>query len=168
MKGSSTQPAARGWLTGVASVSLCLLFLSGCGGGGRMVDYDGLTELKVGNATLQVTVSRGFADQQRGLKYRTAESLAKDEGMLFIYQTAREAEFTMQDCKMALDAAFLDSDGVITDLYTMQPESGGLVFKKYKASQPATYAIQMAGGWFAAAGVTVGQKVENLPAPGGR
>lgn len=160
MRGSSTQPAA--W----AGIALLIALVSGCGpSGGRMVEFSELSSIKVGEQTAKVALLGSFQQQQLGLKYRTAESLGPDEGVLFVYQPPRAAELTMQDVLVELDVAFIDNAGKVLSIQNMKPQSDVLAFKKYKSPSEAAYALQMPAGWFAKAGVTVGTEVPDLPSP---
>ena len=61
----------------------------------------------------------------------------------------------MQNTFLALDVAFITSDGVITDIKPMQPHD----LTSVGASEAVLYALEMNQGWFAKNGIKVGDKI---------
>ena len=82
--------------------------------------------------------------------------VADDVGMLFIYPDAQVLEFCMRDCHVPLDIAFLDSQRRVVGMHTMpaEPDRAGQV--TYSAGVDAQYALEVAGGALARAGVQIG------------
>ena len=89
----------------VGALSLCM---AGCGSGG---ESDGATVVLYGDriATLAVEVADSAAERQRGLMGRT--SLARDTGMVFLFDRPTTTAFVMRDTAISLSIAFYDCRG---------------------------------------------------------
>ncbi|UYG02830.1 DUF192 domain-containing protein [Halomonas sp. LR3S48] len=70
---------------------------------------------------LEVELARSSSERQKGLMDR--DHLAPDAGMLFLYEEQQPAagSFWMYRTRIPLDIAFIDADGRIAALHTMQP-----------------------------------------------
>lgn len=65
---------------------------------------------KIDGQTIQLEVARTSQEQVTGLMYRTA--LAKDRGMLFVFNPPRPVKFWMKNTLIPLDMVFI-SNGVV-------------------------------------------------------
>lgn len=89
-------------------------------------------------------------EQTRGLMFR--KHLAKDAGMLFVYNTPIVATFWMKNTHIPLDIAFINGLGEIIDIQPMEPMST----HKIKSPKPCKYALEVNRGWFSLQGHTKG------------
>jgi len=105
------------------------------------------------------TVELAATVEQRYLGLSGRDSLAEDAGMLFIYPGPRVLQFCMRGCAVPLDVAFIDSDLRVVKIHTMavEPDRAGRV--TYSSETPVQYALEVAGGVLAGAGVSVGDEV---------
>lgn len=110
-------------------------------------------DIKVDDKALHVEYADTFELRSQGLMNR--KSLCGDCGMLFKFSSAKRASMWMMDTFIALDVAFIRSDGVITDIRAMQPQD----LTSIQASENVLYALEMNQGWFQSNGITVGDKV---------
>ncbi len=94
-------------------------------------------------------------EKSRGLM-GTAQ-LPKDEGMAFFYETDQQARFWMKDTPLDLDIAFVSVEGVVLEVKTMK---AGDTETTVSASDKVRFTVEMAAGWYAAAGVKAGDKVD--------
>jgi uncharacterized membrane protein (UPF0127 family) len=105
-----------------------------------------------------VEVTAEIADNQelraQGLMNR--DSLATNDGMLFVYGTAEVRSFWMRNTRIPLDIAFIDANGVIINILQMEPQSD----ENYYSQGPMMYALEMNLGWFEANGVGPGDRLE--------
>lgn len=118
--------------------------------------------LESGGKTLVVKVELADTPEkrERGLMFR--KELADGQGMLFLFDEEGEHSFWMKDTLIPLDLIFVDSAGTVTGIVararplTLEPRSGG----------PSRMVLEVPGGWAAAHGVRVGDRmrVEGLPA----
>jgi uncharacterized membrane protein (UPF0127 family) len=141
-----------------------VLLLSGSGKG----TSDGVTGKKTandrisGNTVLQsingrplrVEVARTSSARKKGLMHR--ESLGKNEGMLFVFESDQILSFWMKDTSISLSVAFLEKNGKVTDIFDMEPYSRVPV----RSSIPCRYAIEANRDFFSEAGLEKGDTVD--------
>lgn len=116
-----------------------------------------IVKLDVGGHTVRAEVARTVAEQSRGLMYR--RELGKDAGMIFVYEQPRVLSFWMKNTFVPLTIAWIDSTGTIVGLADMVPQDE----HPHRSPRAASYALEMRRGWFAERGVSVGDKVRQLP-----
>ncbi|MGQ4879790.1 DUF192 domain-containing protein [Billgrantia sp. LNSP4103-1] len=101
---------------------------------------------------LEVEVARTTAKRQKGLMDR--DSLDPDAGMLFLYEEEQPAAggFWMYRTRIPLDIAFIDVDGRIAALHTMQPCTSRSPYDCPVTVAGAAYhaALEVNAGYFAA------------------
>jgi len=106
----------------------------------------GKTTLAINNteANTEIVVELAIKERKRrqGLMFRA--ELGQRCGMLFVFDNYRRRTFTMQNTLIPLDIAFIDTDGKIVEIFSMEP--GG---QYYPSSVEAQYALEMNKGWFA-------------------
>ena len=117
---------------------------------------------------LDVEVARTPAQRQRGLMGR--ESLPADHGMLFMYpreQSGRNG-FWMFQTLIPLDIAFINSEGTIVAIRTMQPcgSPSPSDCRSYMPDTPYAAALEVNAGYFAKRGIREGDCVA-LPGSSG-
>lgn len=107
---------------------------------------------------LEVEVAETASQRQRGLMGR--ESLLEVSGMLFRFVSEQSANnaFWMYRTLIPLDIAFIDSDGRIVAINTMQPceSSSPSDCPSYPAGAAYYSALEVNGGYFAERGIKVG------------
>lgn len=114
--------------------------------------------LLVRDVPADVEVVATEQERQVGLMYR--RSLAPDSGMLFVFERPETLCFWMQNTWIPLSIAFIDSNGVITDIIEMTPED---TTTRYASSRPAQFALEMNAGWFQRHSVRPGDSVSGIP-----
>lgn len=118
---------------------------------------------------LLVEVAATEAQQTRGLAGRS--ELDTDSGMLFVFEEVRPdtAGFWMWGTRIPLDIAFLDRDGVVLEILSMEPcpgpEPDGCPV--YTPSVEYWKALEVNRGWFARNGYGVGDRLRIADAPEG-
>jgi uncharacterized membrane protein (UPF0127 family) len=89
------------------------------------------------------------------------KELADGKGMLFVFDEEAEHTFWMKDTLIPLDMIFVDSSGRVSGIVararplTLEPRQGGL----------ARWVLEVPGGWAAANGVRIGDRMrtEGIP-----
>jgi uncharacterized protein len=105
---------------------------------------------------VRVEIADNASEIARGLMYRTV--LAKDRGMLFIFEGEQTLSFTMKNTLIPLSIAFIDSEGRIVDIQDMKPLDDDP--PSYVSAKPAQYALEVNQGFFEEQGVEVGDRAE--------
>lgn len=113
--------------------------------------------LDVGGHSASVEIASTYEMRQLGLMYR--DSLGPDQGMLFVYKDDEVRRFWMKDTRVPLSIAFANREGVIVRIEDMKP------FDTHTTTSlvPATYALEMNQGWFAAHGIEKGAQISGIP-----
>jgi len=105
--------------------------------------------------------------EQRAQGLMGRESMADDEGMLFVYPDRdpypKELRFWMKDCLIPIDVIFINRDGEITAIHEMLPPPPGTPDKdlpSYSSDGPVQFAIEIRGGLARELGLQVGDVIE--------
>ncbi|MGP1593968.1 MAG: DUF192 domain-containing protein [Treponema sp.] len=113
------------------------------------------TELEIAAAgTSLVRISAELAltkeEQQQGFMHRT--EIPDSTGMLFVYDKDARLYFWMKDTPSPLSIAFIDSKGIIREIYDMQPFS----LETISSTHSVRYALEVPQGFFQRTGITIG------------
>src|SRR4029077_10736312 len=103
---------------------------------------------------LQVEIANTVDLREVGLMNRSA--LGADAGMLFVFPSDTSAAFWMKDTLIPLSIAFVKADGTIVHIEDMQPQTE----TNHYSTEPYRYAIEANVGWFAAQGISAGNKAD--------
>ncbi len=118
-----------------------------------------VTQVKVAGHALRVEVVATTEQRSRGLMFR--EKLAKNDGMLFVFDEPGYHAMWMKNTPLPLSVAFVDGEGRILNVADMEPQT----LESHAAAGPARYAIETNKGWFGERGIKAGDKVTGLPKP---
>lgn len=139
--------------------------LSGCQ---RSQPTRGTEQVVIAGEQFQLEVARDDATRTKGLMERT--EIASDGGMLFIFPTSQVRSFWMGYCLVDMDIMFLDPNGRVTAIHTMNIEEPReeteteVAYKARMAGYPSVYATQFAielrAGSIQRLGVEVDDKIE--------
>ena len=133
----------------------CLLFLASLP---LLADVTFKTSrVVVAGHPLKVELAVEEPQRLQGLMYR--KSMAKEDGMLFIFDEPGYHSIWMKNTLIPLSVAFVDKDGVILNIVDMEPQT----LDSHMAAGPAVYAIETNRGWYADKKVKAGDKVTGLP-----
>lgn len=111
--------------------------------------------IKVGDKVVRMQLAVTEPEQEHGLMER--RDLGKDDGMVFVYEKPQQMHFWMHDTPTPLDIGFFDSQGVLVEVYPMQPFDETTVSSR---SSDIKYPLEMNQGWFAQNGVRPGAKLD--------
>lgn len=117
-------------------------------------------ELTVEDKKIRAYVADDESKTTEGLMFVSDDELADDEGMMFIFPQPRELSFWMKNTLIPLDVAFLDENGKILNIITMQPLDETT---QNRSAGPAKYALEMKAGWFERNNVRPGARVDLTP-----
>lgn len=147
----------------IYSLSVLFISLSGCGSIKEndkvqmhlpRKDKKRVLGLDIKRKRIWVEVVSEEEERTQGLMFRI--QLASDSGMLFVFEQDETLSFWMKNTYIPLAIAFIDSVGVITDIFEMQPLD---TTSRYRSSKPVRYALEVNSGWFFAHGIKPGDTV---------
>ena len=118
-------------------------------------------ELRLNGRWLTTEVARTEPERQTGLMFR--RDLPDDAGMLFVFPFDDFRAFWMHETPLPLSIAYVARDGTITQIADMQSFDEGLT----PSREQVPFALEVHQGWFRAAGVREGDRVEGLERAGG-
>lgn len=113
--------------------------------------------LTIGDQELTVEIAKTQTERACGLSQR--ESLAANQGMLFVFPQPHALQFWMKNTFIPLSIAFIDADGTIIDIQDMTPQQR---YPRYVSPKPVRYALEVNQGWFAKHDICIGTKVSVL------
>lgn len=88
--------------------------------------------------------------------YMGTESINENNGMLFIFKEEKNLSFWMKDTSVPLEIAYINSVGVIKEIYSLVPFSQRVVNSRYKVK----YALEVPEGSFSKFKIKVGDRVK--------
>ncbi len=130
------------------SLLLVLLLASGLSGCNKQAESVKPPEtyfpLDLGGHTIQVQLALTPSEQSQGLMHR--DNLAPDHGMLFVFRSPGQRSFWMHNTLIPLDIGYFTADGMLREVYPMQPRDRTSV---QSIRNDILYALEMNQGWFA-------------------
>lgn len=114
------------------------------------------TPLSVAGLTIEAEVAVHQPEIRDGMMWR--RELPEDQGMLFLFRTARDRSFYMKNVPIPLDICFLDDEGVLINVVAdAEPQR---VEPKLLSERPARFVLELAGGWAERHGLGPGDRIE--------
>ena len=105
-----------------------------------------------------VELATTSAQQQLGLSGRA--SIPKNQGMLFIFQTANRYPFWMKDMKFNLDMIFINKNKIVSIFQNVpKPKNANAKLPTYAPSSPANEVLELNAGVAKADGFKKGDTV---------
>ncbi len=109
----------------------------------------------VSGNNITVAAELAVTDEQRQRGFMGRRTIPDGTGMLFVFENDQILHFWMKDTPHPLSIAYIDRDGTIRDIFDMNPFSLAPVV----STVSVRYALEVPQGWFAKAGVRVGDVV---------
>tara|TARA_R100000008_G_scaffold9719_2_gene4902 strand:+ start:245 stop:1096 length:852 start_codon:yes stop_codon:yes gene_type:complete len=107
------------------------------------------------NIPLKLEIPATIGEFKTGLMFR--ETLDENTGMLFIFDSVANHSFHMKNTTIPLDIAFINREGIIESIKSLNPLSREHVF----ADASVLYALEVNRGWFKENNVNVGDQILN-------
>lgn len=104
---------------------------------------------------LECEIARTEKEQQKG--YMGRKSIEDGSGMLFAFTADQKMLFWMKDTPHALSIAYIDSAGIIREIYDMTPFSLEVI----ESERSLRYALEVPQGWFSRVGIAVGDRLSD-------
>jgi len=139
----------------VIIVFLMLCFFASCSSQNKMETEDIFIEKISREETEKISVELAItpAQQQRGFMER--KLIPEGTGMIFLYKEDTKLRFWMKNTPHPLSIAFIDSSGVIKEIYDMTPYSLETVESIYSVR----YALEVPQGMFKRMDIKEGDKL---------
>ncbi len=113
---------------------------------------------------LRVELAESSQQRRRGLSERS--EVPDDLGMFFVFEDEQPpgSAFWMHRTLVPLSLAFIDAEGVIREIHSMEPcrRRLSVVCPRYRSSVPFHYALEVAAGYFERWGIQVGDSLSLL------
>ena len=133
----------------------CLIFSIACSGESDAGSVGDFYTFEIAGQRLELEVSVTQIEHRKGLMFR--ESLPENHGMLFVFQKPTRLRFWMKNTSIPLDIAYLDEDGVLCEIYPLNPRTITAVESRRLDLQ---FALEVNRGWFERNGIKVGDQLE--------
>jgi uncharacterized protein len=137
------------------AIVLLALSLMACGGEEPVAGPDHVVRFPGSGTMLAVSVADDDDERAQGLM--GVETLPADEGMAFVWTEPVETTFWMKDTLIPLAIAFVGSDARIVSIAEMPPCPADPC-PTYAADGPFVMAIEANRGFYADAGIDVGDR----------
>ena len=137
-------------------LQLMLIGLVACAGTSQAPAQMPEITLAIGGQKLIAEVAASNPERMQGLMHR--RMMPESRGMLFVFTEVSTHAMWMKNTFIPLSVAFIDVNGVITNIEDMKPHT----LDSHGASKPVRFALEMNLGWFAKRGIKAGAKIEGL------
>ncbi len=114
--------------------------------------------MNLGSRSFTLEVANTFESRRRGLMKR--DSLPENHGMIFVFAEPQILGFWMKNTRIPLDIVYLDAEGKVVSVHSMQPYD----LRSTDSNGLAKYAIELNEGAAAEAGIHPGDRVAIPPA----
>ncbi|ADQ30734.1 DUF192 domain-containing protein [Borreliella burgdorferi] len=110
-------------------------------------------EIMINGVKFFVKIASNELDRAKG--YMGAQKVEYGNGMLFVFKKDQNLSFWMENTPLLLEIAYIDSNGIIKEIYDLEPYSRANVNSLYKVR----YALELPRGSFSKFQIKIGDKV---------
>lgn len=114
-----------------------------------------LDSTNIKNIEVLVEVAENDYERAKGLMYR--EDLPENQGMLFIFNEAKERNFWMKNTPVSLDIIFVDADLKIIKIHK---DTTPFSTTNYSSHLPAMYVVEVRAGFSERYQIFEGNKIK--------
>lgn len=117
--------------------------------------------VKINDIAIEVDIADNKQERSQGLSGR--DSLAENEGMLFVFERHTTPTFWMKDMNFPIDIIWISDERIVQiDESVPNPEPGTSLSKLplYAPSQPVNYVLEVNAGFSEDNGIGVGDLVD--------
>ena len=93
--------------------------------------------------------------EKRNFGFMERKKIPDGTGMLFIFEYDQKLSFWMKNTPHPLSIAYIDSNGIIREIYDMTPFS----LSSIESTVSVRYALEVPQGWFQKNNITPGDKI---------
>lgn len=131
---------------------ICLLMLVAC-----TACASGEPSVELGGKTFRVEIADTAEKQALGLMFR--DSMADDEGMIFVFPNEAPRSFWMKNTRIPLDIMYFDKDLKMVSISADTPPCRVSRCPSYPSTGPAMYVLELNAGKASELGVGPGDKL---------
>src|SRR5262245_30214282 len=117
-------------------------------------------KLWIGPHELETEVAKTVAEVATGMMFR--QKMGENEGMLFVFDEPQPRQFYMKNCVVPLSAAYIDPDGVILEIVSLEP---GVEVPVPSKSDQVQFVLETPRGWFERHNVSTGTLIRTERGP---
>lgn len=110
---------------------------------------------KADGSVVMVNSEVAETDVQRQKGFMERKNIPAGTGMIFVFDADQILYFWMKNTPTALSIAYIDSSGIIRDIFDMEPFSLASV----ESTVSVRYALEVPKGWFKKNGIKPGDKI---------
>ncbi len=119
-----------------------------------------ILNLYLGKATLNAELAISLKEIATGMMFR--KELPENAGMLFVYPFVSDVAFYMKNTYIPLSCAYIDNEGIIQEIYDMEPLSEESIPSK---SDKIRFILEVNQGWFNKQGIGPGTLITTEKGP---
>ena len=146
-------------------LAVVLALLTACGGASSMEQAAAPSGTVVfpDGTRVRVEIADTEATRQRGLMFR--DTLAVNEGMVFVFEARGFYPFWMKNTLIPLDILWLDTDGRVVSIARSVPPCRSDPCPTYPPDAEASYVVELVSGFAQTHAVRVGSVLEMAGIP---
>lgn len=114
-----------------------------------------LTIIRKNGTTISVNAEIAIKPEELQRGFMERKNIPDGTGMLFVFQQEQYLSFWMKNTPTPLSIAYINSDGIICDIFDMKPYS----LENINSTVPVLYALEVPKGWFKKNNITVGDVI---------
>ncbi len=146
-------------------ITICAVFITACQGPLAQLDTDQDSNKLViqlpspSGEVLDIELAMSPESRTRGLMFR--EHMDENQGMAFLFERERPLSFWMKNTLIPLDILFINAEGRVVDIQTMEPcPAQEQRCPSYLSVAPASYAVELNKGAAETFGFQVGTQID--------
>lgn len=114
-----------------------------------------ITVTKKDGSHITVNAEIAIKPEDRNFGFMKRKKIPDGTGMLFVFDSDQILSFWMKDTPHPLSIAYIDSKGVIKDIFPMTPYS----LSSIQSTVSVRYALEVPQGWFKKNNIKEGDKI---------
>ena len=111
-------------------------------------------DFKIAQVPIKIEVAVTPEERAKGLMFR--ESMATNEGMLFIFEEGTSQRFWMKNTRIPLDIGYLSSSGVLLEIHKAKPHDTSGVPSR---SNDIKFVLELNEGAYKKLGISIGSRI---------
>ena len=111
-------------------------------------------DFKIGGVPIKVEAAVLPEERSKGLMFR--QSMALNEGMLFVFEKGAPQRFWMKNTRIPLDIGYLSSSGVLLEIHKAKPfDTSGVPSR----SNDIKFALELNADAYVKLGISIGSRI---------